>query len=133
MSLADALAGTPAWIVGGTIRDELLGRSVKDVDIAVGGDPEPAARALAAALQIHATKRGSGSSSRSSSGFRSVENQEFAAGFHQRGDFIGARSIADLEGSFEVPCDHDEYGIPVILSAKPGGSTTAPPGSPPRR
>ncbi len=51
MNLADVLAGTRAWIVGGTVRDELLGRSVKDVDIALEGDPQPAARRLAAAVR----------------------------------------------------------------------------------
>lgn len=51
MSLPDALAGTPAWIVGGTIRDALLGRPVKDVDVAVEGEPEPVARALAGAVR----------------------------------------------------------------------------------
>jgi poly(A) polymerase len=39
-----------AWIVGGALRDELLGRPVRDVDLAVEGDPEPVARALAADL-----------------------------------------------------------------------------------
>jgi poly(A) polymerase len=48
--LAEMLAGTEAWVVGGTVRDELLGRPTKDVDVAVRGDPEPAARAVAAAL-----------------------------------------------------------------------------------
>jgi poly(A) polymerase len=36
-----------AWVVGGAVRDELLGRRVTDVDIAVAGDPEAAARELA--------------------------------------------------------------------------------------
>jgi poly(A) polymerase len=39
---------TEAWIVGGAVRDELLGRPVRDVDIAITGDPEGAARAMAA-------------------------------------------------------------------------------------
>jgi poly(A) polymerase len=38
---------TRSWIVGGALRDELLGRAVTDIDIAVEGDPEPAARELA--------------------------------------------------------------------------------------
>ena len=38
---------TDAWIVGGALRDELLGRPVRDVDVAVAGDPKRAARALA--------------------------------------------------------------------------------------
>jgi putative nucleotidyltransferase with HDIG domain len=36
-----------AWIVGGALRDELLGRPVRDVDVAVAGDPKRAASALA--------------------------------------------------------------------------------------
>jgi poly(A) polymerase len=35
------------WIVGGALRDELLGRPVRDVDLAVAGDPAPVARAVA--------------------------------------------------------------------------------------
>jgi putative nucleotidyltransferase with HDIG domain len=46
----DALAGrADAWVVGGAVRDAVLGRDVVDVDIAVAGDEEEAARALAAA------------------------------------------------------------------------------------
>jgi poly(A) polymerase len=45
----EALAGTGAWIVGGTVRDALLGRPVVDLDLAVDGDPEPAAKAIALA------------------------------------------------------------------------------------
>ena len=33
-----------SWIVGGALRDELLGREVTDIDIAVEGDPASAAR-----------------------------------------------------------------------------------------
>jgi poly(A) polymerase len=36
-----------AWIVGGALRDELLGRPVRDLDVAVAGDPKRAASALA--------------------------------------------------------------------------------------
>ncbi|MDX6686528.1 MAG: poly(A) polymerase, partial [Baekduia sp.] len=41
-----ALAGEPAWVVGGAVRDELLGRPVADFDLVVGGDVRRAARAL---------------------------------------------------------------------------------------
>jgi poly(A) polymerase len=44
-----ALAGTPAWLVGGAVRDELLGRETADVDVVVAGDPAQAARAVARA------------------------------------------------------------------------------------
>jgi len=42
---------TEAWIVGGALRDDLLGREVRDVDVAVAGDPARAARALAAEVR----------------------------------------------------------------------------------
>jgi poly(A) polymerase len=42
---------TRSWTVGGALRDELLGREVTDIDVAVEGDPEPAARALAAEVR----------------------------------------------------------------------------------
>jgi tRNA nucleotidyltransferase/poly(A) polymerase len=42
----EILAAEDAWIVGGAVRDELLGRPVLDLDIATG-DPERAARAYA--------------------------------------------------------------------------------------
>jgi putative nucleotidyltransferase with HDIG domain len=41
---------TDAWIVGGALRDELLGRPVTDIDIAVRGDAQGPARSLAAEL-----------------------------------------------------------------------------------
>jgi len=42
-----ALAGRPVWVVGGAVRDRLLGRETDDVDLAVDGDVRAAARALA--------------------------------------------------------------------------------------
>lgn len=42
---------TRSWIVGGALRDELLGRPVTDLDIAVEGDPEAAAREVAAEVR----------------------------------------------------------------------------------
>ncbi len=42
-----ALAGEPAWLVGGAVRDRLLGRATADFDVALAGDPEAAARAIA--------------------------------------------------------------------------------------
>jgi tRNA nucleotidyltransferase/poly(A) polymerase len=42
----ELLADEDAYVVGGTVRDELLGREVVDLDIACGG-PEQAARAYA--------------------------------------------------------------------------------------
>jgi Poly A polymerase head domain len=45
---AELLSGVEAYVVGGTVRDELLGRPIVDVDIAYA-EPEQAARAFARA------------------------------------------------------------------------------------
>jgi putative nucleotidyltransferase with HDIG domain len=44
----------PAWIVGGAVRDAVLGRDVSDLDLAVAGDPGTAARAIAKRIGEHA-------------------------------------------------------------------------------
>ena len=49
-SVREALAGNPAWLVGGAVRDVALGREVNDLDVAVAGSPETPARAIARAL-----------------------------------------------------------------------------------
>jgi len=41
-----ALAGVPAWLVGGAVRDRLLDRPTDDLDIALDGDPEAAAQVV---------------------------------------------------------------------------------------
>jgi poly(A) polymerase len=43
------LGAQPAWLVGGVLRDRLLGRETDDLDVIVDGDPEQAARAVARA------------------------------------------------------------------------------------
>ena len=51
LELRDALAGgPPAWLVGGVVRDALLGRPLEDLDVAVDGDPRAVARTVAKAL-----------------------------------------------------------------------------------
>jgi poly(A) polymerase len=42
-----ALTGRRAWLVGGAIRDRVLGRSTVDLDVMVDGDPAEAANAVA--------------------------------------------------------------------------------------
>ncbi len=44
-----ALAGRRAWVVGGALRDRLLGRETVDLDVVVEGDPAEAARAVSRA------------------------------------------------------------------------------------
>jgi poly(A) polymerase len=43
----EALAGAEAWVVGGALRDELLGRETDDVDLVARGDVAELARRLA--------------------------------------------------------------------------------------
>jgi tRNA nucleotidyltransferase/poly(A) polymerase len=43
------LAGREAWLVGGAVRDRLLGRPTDDLDISLLGEPRRAARAIARA------------------------------------------------------------------------------------
>ncbi len=49
-----ALAGTSAWLVGGAVRDRLLGRTTQDLDVVLDGEPREAARALARATRAAA-------------------------------------------------------------------------------
>lgn len=48
---AAAAGRGPVWIVGGILRDALLGRPLTDLDLAVADDPEGTARAVATALR----------------------------------------------------------------------------------
>jgi putative nucleotidyltransferase with HDIG domain len=47
----EALRGEDAWLVGGAVRDRLLGRDTDDIDLAIPGDPKPQARKLARAVR----------------------------------------------------------------------------------
>jgi poly(A) polymerase len=46
-ALQALLAGTDAYLVGGSVRDRLLGRATVDLDLAIAADPASTARALA--------------------------------------------------------------------------------------
>ena len=47
----EALAGEDAWLVGGAVRDRLLGRPVVDLDLVIDGDVRAAAKKLARAVR----------------------------------------------------------------------------------
>ncbi|HXC24209.1 MAG TPA: HD domain-containing protein [Solirubrobacteraceae bacterium] len=49
------LAGRRAWLVGGAVRDRLLGRPVADLDVVLDGDPGEGARAIAQAAKSAGT------------------------------------------------------------------------------
>lgn len=46
-AVRDALRDQPAWLVGGAVRDRLMGRELGDIDLVVAGDVKAAARHLA--------------------------------------------------------------------------------------
>jgi poly(A) polymerase len=48
-AVRSALGGRMAWLVGGAVRDRLLGRPTEDLDVVVEGDPAATARVLARA------------------------------------------------------------------------------------
>jgi poly(A) polymerase len=47
----EALRGEDAWLVGGAVRDQLLGRDTDDIDLAIPGDPKPHAKKIARAVR----------------------------------------------------------------------------------
>jgi len=49
-----ALGELPAWLVGGALRDRLIGRETPDLDVVLRGDVSVAARTLARASGGHA-------------------------------------------------------------------------------
>jgi tRNA nucleotidyltransferase (CCA-adding enzyme) len=49
----EAAAGLPAYLVGGAVRDLLLGRSRADIDVAVEGDVHELARRLGGEVRAH--------------------------------------------------------------------------------
>lgn len=49
-----AVAQAGAWLVGGTLRDRLLGRPTSDYDVVVAGEAGPLAQALAREARAHA-------------------------------------------------------------------------------
>ena len=51
--LAVAEGAEGIWLVGGAVRDMLLGNAPRELDVAVEGDVEPLARALGGDVQLH--------------------------------------------------------------------------------
>lgn len=49
-----AIVRDPAWLVGGAVRDRVLGRRTDDYDVALDGDPRRVARELARGTGAHA-------------------------------------------------------------------------------
>lgn len=49
----ESLASRPAWLVGGSVRNVVMDRSLEDIDLVVPGDAEAAGRDLAHAVRGH--------------------------------------------------------------------------------
>jgi poly(A) polymerase len=47
----EALAGEDVWLVGGAVRDRLLGRETDDIDLAIAGSPKQPAKRIARAVR----------------------------------------------------------------------------------
>jgi poly(A) polymerase len=109
----DALGGTSAWIVGGTVRDALLGRPVVDLDLAVDGEPEPAARAIAGAV----------------SGVAFQLSEQFGAWrVHARDDGF-TFDVSPLQGAtIEEDLGRRDFAVNAIAVALDGGDPIDPQG-----
>jgi tRNA nucleotidyltransferase (CCA-adding enzyme) len=52
-AIREALGDTAGWVVGGTVRDLILGSQIADVDVVVAGDPVQVARRLPGVAVVH--------------------------------------------------------------------------------
>ena len=117
MSIADpleALAGIadePAWLVGGAVRDRLLGRPTDDYDVAVDGDARRLARALA----------------RSSDGHVFALSEAFGVWRVVAGDHRWQVDVLPLAGrSIEADLAQRDFTINAIAEPLSGGSYVDP-------
>ena len=120
--LADVLReeGVEGYLVGGAVRDALMGRDAEDIDIAVGADAECVARAIADALEagyarLHDDWQAARVVLRDADGMRYVDITTIRGGIEgdlRRRDFtinamalpIGTAAHGDLEGRLLDPC-----------------------------
>src|SRR4051794_21591014 len=109
-----ALAGTPAWVVGGAVRDRLLGRATLDIDLAVDGDPGPAAAALRRAAP-HGT-----------AAFRLSD--EFGAWRVVAGDHTWHIDVNPLRGDLEADLRARDVTINAMAEPLAGGEGVDPTG-----
>ncbi|MDQ3644014.1 MAG: HD domain-containing protein [Actinomycetota bacterium] len=105
--------GPPAWLVGGVVRDCFLDRPLRDVDLAVQGEPEAAARAVAARLR----------------GPVFPLSEEFGAWRALDGDRRFACDISPLQGStIEEDLGSRDFTMNAMAVPLAGGDTIDPHG-----
>jgi tRNA nucleotidyltransferase/poly(A) polymerase len=101
------------WIVGGTVRDALLGRPLRDLDLAVPSDPAAAAKAIAGRLDAPA--------------FRLSE--EFGAWRVVARDHSFTADVAPLQGAtIEDDLAHRDFAANAIAVPLHGGAPIDPAG-----
>jgi putative nucleotidyltransferase with HDIG domain len=105
--------GDPAWIAGGAVRDAALGRDIADLDIAIGGDPGAAARAIAKLGEGHAFEL----------------SAEFATWRAVAGDGSWQVDLTALRGaSIEADLDARDFTLGAVAVPLAGGDPIDPHG-----
>lgn len=104
-SLADERALT-AYAVGGTVRDSLLGRELRDVDIAVDRDAVAFARALAAELGGH---------------FVELDDEQAIARVVLDDGTASHIDVAQLQGSLEDDLRRRDFTVNALAAPLRGG------------
>jgi poly(A) polymerase len=109
----DALAPRRPWVVGGTIRDALLGRPLEDLDLVVQDDPRGAALDLARACDGHAFEL----------------SEEFGAWRVVAPDRSWQADVTPLRGvSIETDLALRDFTVNAIATPLAGGDLTDPHG-----
>ena len=96
-------ANTAVWIVGGTVRDTLLGRETRDLDLVIDGDVMRWTRALAAVL---------------SGSFVELDNDNGVARVVLDGRYV---DVAQLRGTIEDDLRRRDFTVDAMAAALDGG------------
>ena len=119
--MREALAGgvvEEAWIVGGSVRDALLGRPIRDVDLAVRGEPERAA----APWRRPSAGPSSSSRRRSEAGARSTRSRDWicdVTALHGEGIEADLARRDFTVNAMAVPVEGGELRDPQRRRARP--------------
>jgi putative nucleotidyltransferase with HDIG domain len=106
-------AGIGAWVVGGAVRDAFLGAEVTDLDLAVDGSPETAARAIAARVEGHAFEL----------------SAEFATWRVVARDKAWQADVSALRGAtIEADLGERDFSVGAVAVPLPGGEPVDPHG-----
>ena len=118
-ALFDALAGVPGvWVVGGAVRDALIGREPRDLDVVVEGDAAAAARRLGEAPLVHERF-----------GTATAEGQvNLAAARRERYERPGALPEVELGAPIEEDLARRDFSVNALAVRLADGELKAVPG-----